>query len=237
MTRLTLLPKAAETTVQALVDARNAARQEARRFSRETWSSWRDLEHEIDLKLEDAERRLALGGPSVRETVAARLTELRSAIDSLLRRHSHREVHSLMTPEPKTCRLEDTLDLAAAILWNSDCGAVPVVDAQGKLRGMITDRDICMAVWSRGVPISECTVESTMAHAVKACAPDCSVQDVAELMMKYQLRRIPVTDADGKLLGIVTIADLARYFESLPEDHPARALLVSIVAAVSAPRR
>lgn len=238
MTRLTLLPsRSSETSVQALVEAREAARREARRFSRETWLSWRELEREIDLKLEDVERRMARGGPSVRETVAARLGELRGAIESLLRRHSHRQVHSLMTPTPKTCHPEDTLDRAAAILWNADCGVVPVVDWEGRLSGMITDRDICMAAWSRGVPLGECTVESTMAHDVKSCAPDCSVQDVVELMTRHKLRRIPVASADRKLLGIVSIADLARYLESLPEDHPARSLMVPLLAAVSTPRR
>lgn len=223
-------PKAA---LRALEATREAVRVQAHSFSAETWRFWRDLESEMDIKLQDVEHRLALGGALVAETVSARVGELRRALEALLNEHSHTHVHSLMTADVKTCHPSDTLDRAAKILWDADCGAIPVVDDAGKVVGMITDRDICMASYTRNAPLASCTVASTMSSLVYACSPHDSIQSLVELMSKHQLRRVPVTAPDGTLNGIVSISDLARYLNGLPEEHPSRALLVPAVAAIS----
>lgn len=222
-----------EAAMDALTAAREAARSQTHLFSAQTWRSWKDLEQEIDIKLEDVEQQLAQDGIYAAEVAYARAEELRRAIDALLRDHAQRAVHSIMSTDVKTCSPGDTLARAARLFWETDCGAAPVVDEEGKVVGMITDRDACMASYTRDLPLSACTVESAMAKTVYTCAPDDSIQRVAEIMSDKQVRRLPVTEPDGKLIGIVSIADLALYVDSLPDEHPARALIAPTLAAIS----
>jgi CBS domain-containing protein len=223
----------AEAAIRALCEARDAARCQTHLFSAQTWRSWRELEHEIDVKLEDVEHRLAQNGLQAAEVAFARADELRRAVDALLRDNSQRAAHSIMTTRVKTCSPDDTLDRVARLLWEGDCGALPVVDERGKVVGMITDRDLCMASYTRNASLSACSVHSTMSKGVITCSPDDSIQRLAEIMAHEQVRRIPVVAPDGTLLGIVTLADLAHYLGSLPDEHPSRALMLRTLAAIS----
>lgn len=65
------------------------------------------------------------------------------------------KVQDIMTADVETCRLDDTLDRPAAIMWERDCGVVPVVDDESRIVGMLTDRDICMAAYTQGRPLPE----------------------------------------------------------------------------------
>src|SRR6478735_6914165 len=122
-----------ETAMQALAAARDAARMQTHLFSAQTWHSWKDLEHEIDTKLEDVEHGLSNEGEYAVDVGLARADELRLAIDALLRDHLQRAAHSIMTTDVQTCFPWDTLDRAARIFWEADCGAAPVVNTEGKL--------------------------------------------------------------------------------------------------------
>jgi CBS domain-containing protein len=113
-----------------------------------------------------------------------------------------------MTADVETCGAESDLGAAATIMWKRDCGSVPVVDAQGKVVGMITDRDICMAVATRNKLASEIKVGEVISGRVYACAPDDRIEDALETMQSAQLRRLPVVDDDGKLQGILSINDV-----------------------------
>ena len=229
----TTLPlQAARQAIDALLEAREAVRHQTHLFSFETWRSWRELDQQIAIKLEDVGHRMAEGGELVAETVTARARELRQALDTLLREHAERPVHSIMTKDVETCHPEDTLEMAARSLWENDCGALPVVDAEGHVLAVLTDRDICMAAYTRNLPLKACSVASTMSRSVHACKADDPIQRVASIMAEFQVRRVPVAAPDGKLLGIVAIADLVRYLASLPDEHPARAMLVSTLAAI-----
>ena len=64
-------------------------------------------------------------------------------------------VRDVMSRDPATCRSSDTASEAARIMWDRDCGAVPVTDAEGRAIGMVTDRDLCMAAYLRGVRLEE----------------------------------------------------------------------------------
>src|SRR5262245_6101900 len=72
---------------------------------------------------------------------------------SLPRREANMEVREIMSTDLETCRADDTLDRAARLMWEHDCGVVPVVDHEGTAVGMITDRDICMAAYTQGRPL------------------------------------------------------------------------------------
>lgn len=115
-----------------------------------------------------------------------------------------------MTRDVRTVAMTDTLRRAAQIMWDSDCGCVPVVDEGRRVVGMITDRDVCMAAFLKGGALDGLTVMSAAATSVvKGSARD-SIDAVEELMRRNHIRRIPIVDEDGRLAGIVSIADVAR---------------------------
>jgi CBS domain-containing protein len=123
------------------------------------------------------------------------------------------KIDQLMTRPVLTCRPSDGLDAAARIMWEHDCGCVPVVvpaDGDDRVVGMITDRDVCMAAYTQGLPLTAIPVEAAMAHEVRSCRPTDSVGDALRILAGNQIRRLPVLDAGGLLVGMVSLADLAR---------------------------
>ena len=115
-----------------------------------------------------------------------------------------------MTREVEACRPEDSLAEAAAVMWRRDCGAVPVVGEDGGVAGIITDRDICMALATRRAYASDVRVEEVMARDVATCTPEDDAEEALELMRERQLRRLPVVDGRGQLAGILSLADVVR---------------------------
>lgn len=146
-------------------------------------------------------------------------------------------VGDLMTTHVETCTADDTVESAARRMWDADCGALPVVQADGVLIGMITDRDICMASWSRGKRCSELRVGDVMTPHPRTVAAF-QATSVAELAMsEYQLHRLPVVDGMGRLVGILTLNALAReaaHPHSRLKDGMGR--VVYALAAIARPR-
>jgi CBS domain-containing protein len=120
------------------------------------------------------------------------------------------KVQDLMTADVGACRPFDTVDRSAKVMWERDCGAVPVVDQDGRAIAMLTDRDICMAALTQGRALGEIHVSSAMSRRLWSCRPQDDVKDAEKVMRARQVRRLPVVDADGKLLGLLSISDLAR---------------------------
>ncbi len=141
------------------------------------------------------------------------------------------KVQSIMTGEVVVCRPEDSLETAARLLWERDCGSLPVVDAAGRTRAMITDRDICMGAYTTGRPLSELRVADSMSSRLVACQAGDSIEDAARTMSEHALRRLPVVDDDGVLRGVVCLSDLAR----ARRDEPALAVLVAVTRPRAAP--
>lgn len=121
------------------------------------------------------------------------------------------KVGQIMTREVRVCTQSDSLNRAAQLMWDNDCGCVPVISANGdgSLIGMLTDRDICMAAYTEGKPLLEIPVATAMAKTVISCRPGDDIRRVEALMKKNQIRRIAVVDERGALQGIVSINDLA----------------------------
>src|SRR5687767_2920762 len=103
-------------------------------------------------------------------------------------------VSELMTKNAVTCRPEEPLYRAAQIMWDNDCGCVPVVDDSNKIQGMITDRDVCMAAVMEGKSLGEIPIARAMSRGIYACSPNDDVEKAAELMRARQVRRVPVVD-------------------------------------------
>lgn len=144
--------------------------------------------------------------------------------------------NDLMTRGPRSVRTTDRLDAAARVLWEQDCGIVPVVDAANVLVGVVTDRDLCMASYTQGCPLDEIAVVGPMARQLRTCRPDDSLTTVLAAMQQAQVHRLPVVDARGVLLGIVSINDIVRQAHNRPAAIDA-ASVVKTLALIGAPRR
>jgi CBS domain-containing protein len=120
-------------------------------------------------------------------------------------------VEDLMTRNVASVRSDQSLAVAAQLMWDCDCGALPVVDADAaRVVGMITDRDICMATWSRGLAPGAITVGEVMSKNLAACQPRDAIARAESIMRTKQIRRLPVVDSGRRLLGILSLADIAR---------------------------
>lgn len=120
------------------------------------------------------------------------------------------KVQDLMTTEVGSCRAYDGADKGARVMWEQDCGSVPVVDQDGRVLAMVTDRDLCMAAFTQGRPLEEIRISSAMSKRLFACRPEEDVKQAEKQMREHQVRRLPVVDVEGKLVGILSISDLAR---------------------------
>jgi CBS domain-containing protein len=121
-------------------------------------------------------------------------------------------IEQLMTKPPRTCRPGHTLGEAAQVMWDHDCGCLPVTadDGSGRVVGMITDRDICMAAHFQGRRLWELRVGDAMATDVRACNPGDVPREAEAIMGEAGVRRLPVVDGANQLLGVLSLADLAR---------------------------
>jgi CBS domain-containing protein len=131
-------------------------------------------------------------------------------------------VEQVMSGCAFACRASDDAAVAAAIMWDHDCGAVPVVDDAARLVGIVTDRDLCMAAYTRGQPLHGMSVSSVMQTNVHSCRASDSVAHVESLMTAHHVRRIPVVDGAGRPVGMVSLIDLARQAARVGPGMPQR---------------
>jgi CBS domain-containing protein len=118
------------------------------------------------------------------------------------------KVRDLMTSDVETCLPETDLAAVVRMMWDRDCGFIPVVDAAGILRGVVTDRDICIASATRRVLPEYMSAHQAMTHPVHACVPDDDVSEALRAMKQYKVRRIPVIDANGTVKGVISMNDI-----------------------------
>jgi CBS domain-containing protein len=133
------------------------------------------------------------------------------------------KVRDVMVGEVKTCSTNDDLARAAQIMWENDCGVVPVVEADEYVVGIITDRDACMAAYTQGLPLSSIRVGDVMSRQVKVVRPDEDAAAASSTMRALRVRRVPVVNALGRIVGIVSLSDLARR-ASKDKAGPAKSL-------------
>jgi CBS domain-containing protein len=150
-------------------------------------------------------------------------------------------VSDIMTMSVHSCRLGESLNAAARIMWDHEVGCVPIVNADGYLVGLVTDRDVCMGAYTTGKTLAAISVDTAMSRKVISCRGHDPLRGVEDLMRSHQLRRLPVVDDAGRLVGILSLADLARNFEpsfegsKRPLSGDAIALLVG--ASTDRPKR
>lgn len=117
-------------------------------------------------------------------------------------------VQDIMTTAPETCRPATNLASAVERLWRADCGVLPVTDDDATLVGIITDRDICIALGTRNRPAATILVEGVMRRPVETCRADEDVNAALDRMEARRVRRLPVLDEQGKLVGILSLNDI-----------------------------
>jgi CBS-domain-containing membrane protein len=125
-------------------------------------------------------------------------------------------------------------------MWDHDCGCVPVVDHNGILIGMLTDRDICMAAYTTHMSLSTLSVGDSMAKHVVTCGPFDTIDHAEALMQEHQIRRLPIVGLENRLLGILSLNDLARASCIQPRSRERGCnsdAIEATLAAVSEPRR
>jgi len=127
------------------------------------------------------------------------------------------KVREVMCANATVCTLTDNLSAAAGLMWQNDCGILPVVAEGGKVVGLITDRDICMAANLNNRNLWNIAVEEVISGRVFACKPEDEIHSALKTMQEKKVRRLPVVAADGTLAGILSMNDVVLKAEEAGE--------------------
>jgi CBS domain-containing protein len=141
-------------------------------------------------------------------------------------------VVEFMNKSVTSVRPTDNLHTAAGIMWERDCGVLPVVDENEQVIGMISDRDICMAAYTQGRLMSDITVDTAMSKGLFECRSDQSIEDALNIMAMQQVRRLPVVDQKNQLVGILSLNDIALAYKSSKGVHIRAEDVITTLAAI-----
>lgn len=123
------------------------------------------------------------------------------------------KVSEIMTRDVQVCDLNASLAYAAKMMWDNDCGVLPVLKDGREIVGLITDRDICMGVAFRDRNPSSISVEEVMTGAKYSVTPDDDIHQALETMQEHKVRRLLVIDAEGRLAGVLSMNDVTLHAE------------------------
>ncbi|HET7221454.1 MAG TPA: CBS domain-containing protein [Vicinamibacterales bacterium] len=119
------------------------------------------------------------------------------------------KVKDLMTTEPRVCTPDTTVAAAANLMWEGDCGMLPVVD-EGELVGVVTDRDMYIALATRDERAAHLRVGAVASKPAISCAPEDDVSDALAAMRHARVRRLPVVGFGNTVLGVLSMNDILR---------------------------
>jgi CBS domain-containing protein len=143
-------------------------------------------------------------------------------------------IQDISTAKVTSCSPDTDLAAVAKIMWDCDCGAVPVVGDDRRLVGMITDRDICIAAATRATIPADIRVRDVMSTKVHACRPQDDVRTVMKTMRDHRVRRVPIVDAQQRLAGIVSVNDLVAHTEFRKDAEVPGDLFIDTMKAICA---
>jgi CBS domain-containing protein len=141
------------------------------------------------------------------------------------------KVADIMTRGVRTCFDTDPINWAAQLMWENDLGCVPVLDGEGSLVGIITDRDICMAAYTQGRRLTEMAVGTAASKNVATVNENDTLHHAEKVMHDMQVRRLPVLDDDQQLVGMLSIGDLARRAREIGDGIPTH--IVGAIVGIS----
>jgi CBS domain-containing protein len=140
----------------------------------------------------------------------------------------------IMTVNPRCACIVDNIATVAKLMRDGDCGSIPVADDTGKLVGIVTDRDLAVRCLASGRSAETPVLEVMSAYPFTANADD-DLRHVEKLMAERQVRRVPVVDASGRCIGIISQADLARAAQAKPDSVSDREVAI-VVERISSPK-
>ena len=118
------------------------------------------------------------------------------------------KVKEVMMGTPYYCQPETNLGSATELMWNANCGFLPVETADGKVIGVITDRDICVALGTRNRLPGDIVVGEVMTGKLYSCAPEDDIHQALQSMKEGRVRRLPVIAKNGSLAGVISMDDV-----------------------------
>lgn len=124
------------------------------------------------------------------------------------------KVQDVMMGTPASCSPETNLGAATEILWTRNCGILPLIDAQRKLVGVVTDRDVCVALGTRNRLPGDVTVAEVASGKIYSCQAQDDIRAALETMARQKVRRLPVLDGSGALVGILSMDNVVLHAES-----------------------
>jgi CBS domain-containing protein len=130
------------------------------------------------------------------------------------------KVNEAMTAPVKCCTANSSLEEVARMMWDADCGAIPIVGHDNRPIGIITDRDIAMCAMHRHEPLWQICASQVIEgrNDLVCCNHGDSIEDCVEMMQQAEVRRILVTDDQGALCGIVSLGDAVAFTEHDTDD-------------------
>ena len=121
------------------------------------------------------------------------------------------KIQDVMTADVRCCRPDDNLADVVRNMWEADCGAMPVISQDGRVIGMITDRDICVAIGTKGRTADRIAVREVAHDHIHTCRPQDDTTAALKTMQMEKVRRLPVIDDDGRLRGMLSLNDIVTH--------------------------
>lgn len=143
------------------------------------------------------------------------------------------KVKDVMKTDVGFCSTEDNLKKTAEIMRFRDCGVVPIVDEEKRVVGMLTDRDICLAVAARNRKASDVKTKELMSRSVIVCSADDKLEDALRKMRKHQIKRLAAVGEAGELVGVLSVADVLL---SVRKDKHLKKKVYATLEKISKPR-
>jgi CBS domain-containing protein len=194
--------------------------------------------NQLEAQVVAIEERASREGDHALESLKTAIHELTLALNEFMTAHVNASVglltsvRAIMSAHVRPCQATESLSHAAHLMWNEDCGVVPVL-SEHQVVGVITDRDICMATYTQGKAPAELQVETAMSKQLFSCAADDSLENALGTMRDNRVRRLPVLSVEGKLLGMLSLADIVRWAQPLTNPS-VDAAITETLAAISA---
>ena len=142
------------------------------------------------------------------------------------------KVETIMTQPAWTCGPGTNLASVVETMWTHDCGIVPVVNERGEAVGIVTDRDICIALGTRNATAAMLTAGDVMSQPVAGCVPEDDCFVALMTMQERGVHRLPVLGVGDVVLGIVSLDDIVKHAARAPATDPLRIGVMDVLAAV-----
>jgi CBS domain-containing protein len=139
------------------------------------------------------------------------------------------KVRDIMVTTPAYCSADTNLAAATEIFWNRNCGMLPIVDAENKVVGVVTDRDICIRLGTQNQRPGEIAVNEVASQKVFSCHPDDDIHTALDIMSRAKVRRLPVINHEGILQGVLSMDDVVRKTDAIATERMAELSHLEVV--------